>query len=284
MSTLRKISIITLIGVFILSLSSFADPKREITKEFDKKELVSLKTVSGDCIIKTGESDKIIVEVINEYSPRDSFEPRFRENSNSLRMKEKLYGSNRGSSTWIITVPEGTEIDFSSASGSMLVEDYTGDLHGSTASGDYEIINCKGLFQLSTASGDYDIENCQGEFDIQTASGDIDARGVIITDDSDFGSASGNVRVTLGASAEHDLNIGSASGKAALDYNGNKMTGLFELTARYDYGRISAPFEFDDVEKFRKHGQRYIMKSIAKESDHPLITIGTGSGRASIRE
>lgn len=284
MSALRKVSIFVLIGILIFSLSSLANPKREIIKEFEKKELVSLETVSGDCIIKTGDNDKIIVKVINEYSPRDSFEPNFRERGNSLRMKERMYDSNRGSSTWIITVPEGTEIDFSSASGSMLVEDYTGDLHGSTASGDYEIINCKGLFQLNTASGDYDIENCQGEFDIQTASGDIDASGVVITDESEFGSASGNVRVILGATPEHDIEIGTASGKAALDYNGNKMIGLFELTARYDHGRIDAPFEFDYVEKFRKHGQRYVMKSVAKETDQPLITISTASGRVSIRE
>ncbi len=284
MSTMSKVSVFIFIGLLIFSLSSFADPKREIVKEFDKKEMVSLKTVSGDCIIKIGTTDKIIVNVTNEYSPRDSFEPSFRERDNALRMKEKMYGSNRGSSTWTITVPQGTEIDFSSASGGMLIQDYTGELRGSTASGDYELLNCKGLFYLKTASGYYEIENCQGEFDIKSASGNIDARGIIITDESEFASASGNVRVTLGATPEHDLNVGSASGKAAIDYGGNKMVGLFELTTRYDHGRIDAPFEFDNEEKFRKNGQRYIMKSFTRESDQPLISIGTASGRASLRE
>ncbi len=284
MSTFGKISIYVLMGLLILSLSSFANPKREIVREFDKKELVSLKTVSGDCIIKTGKTDKIIVKVTNEYSPRDSFEPRFREQSNSLRIKEKLYGSNRGSATWIITVPEGTEIDFSSASGGIMVQDYTGEIHGNTASGDYEMINCKGLFRLNTASGYYGIENCQGEFDINSASGDIDARDIIFTDESDFNTASGNVKVSLGATPEHDLNISTASGRAVLDFKGNKIVGFFEMTAKYDHGRIDAPFEFDDVEKFRKHGQRYIMKSFTKETDEPFISIETASGRATLRE
>ncbi len=284
MSTMSKVSFFILIGILVLGLSSFANPKQEITREFDKKELVSLKTISGDCIIKIGTTDKIIVNVTNEYSPRDSFEPSFRERGKELRMKEKMYGSNRGSSTWTITVPQGTEIDFSSASGGMLIEDYNGELRGSTASGDYELKNCKGLFYLNTASGYYEIENCQGEFDIKSASGNIDAKGIIITDESDFATASGNVRVTLGATPEHDLNVGSASGRAALDYGGNKMVGLFELTSRYDHGRIDASFEFDTEEKFRKNGQRYIMKSVTKEKDQPLITIGTASGRALIRE
>ncbi len=284
MLTIRKVSIFILIGILILCLSSFAGPKKELIREFDKKELISLKTVSGDCMIKTGDNDKIIVKVTNEYSPRDSFEPSFRERDKTLRMREKIYGSNHGRSMWVITVPEGTEIDFSSASGGMLVEDYTGELRGNTASGDYEIINCGGLFHLNTASGYYEIENCQGEFDIQTASGNIDAQGIIITEESDFGTASGNVRITLGATPEHDLNIGSASGKALLNYGGNKMIGLFELTSKYNSGRIDAPFEFDDVEKFRKHGQRYVMKSFTRETDQPLITIGTASGRASLRE
>ena len=284
MSTMSKVSVFIFIGLLIFSLSSFAGPKREINREFDKKEMISLKTVSGDCIIKIGTTDKIIVNVTNEYSPRDSFEPSFRERGKELRIKEKLYGSNRGSSTWTITVPQGTEIDFSSASGGMMIQDYTGELRGSTASGDYELQNCKGLFYLNTASGYYEIENCQGEFDIKSASGDIDAKGIIITEESDFATASGNVRITLGATPEHDLNVGSASGRAALDYNGNKMIGLFELTTRYDHGRIDAPFEFDAEEKFRRHGQRYIMKSFNKEQEQPLITIGTASGRASLRE
>lgn len=284
MLTSSKIFIYVLLGLFVFSLSSFANPKREIIKEFDKKELVSIKTVSGDCIIKTGSTDKIIVKVTNEYSPRDSFEPRFREQKNSLRIKEKLYGSNRGNSTWEITVPEGTEIDFSSASGGMMIEDYTGEIRGNTASGDFEIINCKGLFGLNTASGYYGIENCTGEFDIQSASGDIDARKIIFTAESEFGTASGNVKVSLGATPEHDISIISASGRAVLDYNGNKMIGLFEMTSRYDHGRIDAPFEFDDIDKFRQHGQRYIMKSVTKESDNPLISIETASGRAVLRE
>lgn len=284
MPALRKVAIFTLIGILILSLSSFANAKRELVREFDKKEIVSLKTVSGDCIIKTGETDKIIVKVINEYSPRDSFEPSFRERDNALLIKEKIYGSNRGSSTWIITVPEGTEIDFSTASGEMMVRDYTGALRGSTASGAYELINCKGLFDLKTASGSYDIKNCQGEFNIESASGNIYADGIIITEESDFTSASGNVKITLGATPKYDLNISTASGKAVLDYDGNKIVGFFEMTARYDKGRISAPFEFDDTEKFNRHGQRYIRNSITKKSDQPFITIATASGRATLRE
>jgi DUF4097 and DUF4098 domain-containing protein YvlB len=279
MRNLCKVLLLLVIGSILLFSGAYSESKN-ITKTFEKKKLIKLSTIAGDCIIKQSEKDNIEVTVINDYSPKDSFEAEFQERKNALRMKEQIYDSNMGSSKWIITAPPETEIEFSSASGGMNIENYKGDISGNTASGDYEITNCEGYFDLNTASGNYYIENCRGEFSVNSASGSIDASGITILEESNFGSASGNVKLELGASPEFDLNIGSASGKAVLDFNGNPMKGLFEMSSRDREGRIDAPFEFDEIKHYRKSDEKYIIKSVIKEVDQPLISIGTSSGRA----
>ncbi|UCD18234.1 MAG: hypothetical protein JSV44_04800, partial [Candidatus Zixiibacteriota bacterium] len=103
-------------------------------------------------------------------------------------------------------------------------------------------------------------------------------------EESNFSSASGAAMVELAEGPEDNLNVGSASGKALLDYNGNPVTGYFELTAKVRSGSISAPFDFDDEREFRKNGQRYVKKTFTRGSDSPEIMVGTASGRAILKK
>ncbi|MCP4565947.1 MAG: DUF4097 domain-containing protein [FCB group bacterium] len=278
-----KTVVILTLAAFLLSAGAMAG-KRTLVRTFDKKDRIKVKTISGDLIVKKGESDEIRVEVINSYSPRDSFEPQMRESGKTLKLTERIYGSNSGSSSWIVSVPDGVEIDFSSASGDMTVSDLNGEFTGSTASGDYEFENCRGTWNLSTASGDIELDGCEGEFELSTASGDVDANNVVVGYESSFSTASGSVDVRLAKSSEYDLHLGSASGRAVLNYSGNPIKGTFEMVSRDRRGRISAPYDFDHEEKFRKWGERYVRKSFTKGTDAPLITIETASGKAALRE
>lgn len=283
MSICKKISVIVLIGIFIISVNTYAGD-RKIIKTFEAKKQIELETVSGDCIFKKGDNNKIEVTVVSEYVPRDSFEPIFHDKGDILRLKEKIYGSNSGHCTWTIMAPPGTDFDFSSASGSVQIEGFSGEFYGNTASGDYEISESKGSFELNTASGNIDVENCKGLFNLNTASGSIQAADIVLDDDCDFGSASGNVYVSLGSTPEFDIEVHSASGRAVLDYAGHPVKGTFELTAREDKGRIDAPFEFDDIRNFRRNGQKYVLKSITKDERNPVIEIKTASGKAELKE
>jgi len=274
----------TTIVVFLLSASAFGWGDEEIVETFDAKELVSIKTVSGDCIVKKSSGDKIEVRIISDIDPEDSFEPQIRERSGSLRLTERFYGSSHGSSEWIVSVPNGTRIKFSSASGEFEAEDLDGEFDVSTASGDIRLINCKGLFELSSASGSVTLENCNGEFDVSSASGEVEGLGVVLDVPSEFTAASGDVEVVLASSPKVDLNVSTASGRALLDYNGNPLAGRFEFVCKERSGRIDSPIEFDEEDRFRRHGERYISKTFTKGDNNPEITIHTASGRASLRE
>lgn len=313
---------ISILGLFLLvfSMSAFAGREEVVDKEFDLKETVRINTVSGDCIIKQADVDKIHVHLVHTYRPDGSFEPEFEERGKVLRLSENHYESNRGRSVWTITVPADTRIRFSTASGdfeatgmngdlkaetasgSMVIESCTGRFDFETASGDLlatdckgefefssasgrvTVENCSGAFELESASGDVEIENCEGEFEAGVASGDIEVEGVVITAASSFETASGDVDVVLGASSEYDLVLSTASGSATLDYDGHPINGSFEFEARVRRGRIVAPFDFDKEEEFERWDQAYVRKSFKHGSDGPLIAIETASGKARLIE
>jgi len=298
MRTIKMTIAILIVVAIVMPAQVMAD--RNITKKFEAKDVVRIKTLSADCIVKKGGGDEIILEIENNYYPEDAFKLKTRDSGQTLKLTEKILGSCDGSATWILTVPQNTEIDFNSTSGGLFVSDLTADISGSTASGDYEVRNCHGRYDLNTASGDYDIiqcdgrfdvntasgdyhiDRCEGQFDINTASGNIKADKIVLNKRSKFNSASGDVKVALAKSAEYDLSVNSASGDATLDYDGNDVKGYFEFEVRYRKGDIDSPYDFDDEERINEHGQTYIVKSFTRGDSEPDIRISSATGMASL--
>ena len=195
------------------------------------------------------------------------------------------------------------DVEIKSASGDLKAEDIKGGLKMKTASGDYELKNVSGPVDIKTASGDIEAEriygksisikgassdievkDSEGVFVIKTASGEIDVEGVVVTGESEFITASGDVRVQLAKSSDFDLTLTSASGDAILDYNGNPIYGYFEFFAKKDDGRIDSPFKFDNEEVIYKYGQEYLKKTLTRKSKTPRIIIKTASGKAGLEE
>lgn len=300
---------------------SFPQDMKVIDKTFDAKKNVRIETTSGDCIIKSGSSGKINVHV--EYSERaeDSFEADIQEKSSSIRIKERWRGRNSGGRVlWTITIPSETDVEFSTASGDLtienlnneieastasgdvLIENSQGDLEISTASGDVNISDSKGKFDFSTASGDIKcselsgeldfstasgdikIRTAQGHFDLSCASGDVEASGVTIEEESEFSTASGDVEVQLEKTSEYDIELSTASGDVTLDYSGNDVKGYFEFTAKKRGGRIKSPIDFDKEEVFGRNGDDYVKKSFTRGGGTPKIYISTASGRISLKD
>ena len=302
MKCFRSVMRAALIGVMLLSVSAVAGRGQEETKTYQGIESIRLSTVSGDCIIQKGTGTDVTVEVVSSYEPRDSFEPIFNDRGKVLKLSEEMYGSNSGRSTWTLTVPDSIEISFNSASGNLELAELQGEFSAETASGDIsaedcgrklelssasgsiDLRNCAGDVRVSAASGDIRLTECSGEFEVSSASGDVDVDGVMLKESGSFSSASGNVLVILAATPEYDLSVGSASGDATLNYNGNPLIGRFEFTASYRHGHISAPVTFDGEDRYERHGDRYVSKWFTKGPETPLISLSTGSGEAVLLE
>jgi DUF4097 and DUF4098 domain-containing protein YvlB len=319
MKNLAKIMVVYL-ALFLGMGNSYAQEEEEMHKTFKAKRSVRIQTVSGDCVVKRGSSDKIQVDLVYSVEPKKSFEPEFQERGDVLRLKERWYGSSSGEVIWTLTVPPKTEIDFSTASGDLSIDGMTSSFEANTASGEITVKNSEGQFDFSTASGDIILEDSQGEFDLSTASGEIeaynigglidlstasgdidvtdskgtydlscasgniDASDILVEEESFFSTASGKVYVKPAESPEYDLELSSASGNVTLDYNGNPIKGYFEFTARKRRGRIVSPVAFDKEEEFERHDRTYVRKSFTKGSGEPRIYIETASGRAILKK
>ncbi len=284
MENLKTVRVVLITALVVLLGMAVGVQSRGLTRTFDAKEIVKINTVSGNCVIRKSDDGKITVEVDAYYRPHDSFEPNIRERGNSIVIDEKFYGSSSGDSDWIITVPDGTRIRFSSASGDFEAHDLKGDFRVNVASGEIMLTNCEGDFDLSTASGDVILDNCKGDFSASSASGHVEAEGVHLEQSSSFSAASGDVDVRLASTPECGLSVSSASGKALLNYGGNPIKGYFEFVAKKGRGRIISPIEFEAEEMFRRHGDRYIAKAFTKGEKTPEILIETASGKAELRE
>ena len=216
-------------------------------------------------------------------------------------LKGDLYSST-ASGDYNLENLEG-KIKITSASGDLEANDIKGSLEVRTASGDMELKRISGKIDIKTASGDIDasklmgddisikvasgdieVNDSKGGFVIKAASGEVEAEGIVITGESQFKTASGDVYVKLAKSADHDLILASASGDATLDYNGNPIYGYFEFSAKKDDGRIKSPIKFDHEEVIYKYGQAYLKKSFTKKSKSPTILIKTASGTAALEE
>lgn len=320
MRMLGKIGWLVPLTLLLMVLLANTGQSQEMNRTFDAKELVDVNTVSGDLTVKVGDDDKIVVELEQSVRPRDSFEPRIKERGNVLEISEQFHGSSNGGTYWTITVPKSTRIRFSTASGSLRIDGLVADVDANLASGDVDLYNCSGDMDVRTASGNIELDSCsgrldassasgsvraircqgdlrlsaasgnvraidsQGEFDLSSASGSVRASGIQVDQRSSFSSASGSAYVTLAKSAEHDLVVSSASGRAILDYDGNPVKGYFEFVARDREGRIDAPYDFDDEVSFRHHGDRYVRKSFAMEGEAPEIRVETASGVATLKK
>jgi hypothetical protein len=281
------------------SVDSQEKISEEITKTFSKKEVVNINFISGDCKIVKSDNENITVTVNYKLSNKDSFEPQMNESANSLALNEHYKGNASGEVKWKIALPAGTKVNFNSASGDfqmnnisseinlntasgdIAIENSDGNMKMNTASGDIKVNNSDGNLKFSTASGDVVINNSKGVFKLNTASGDVVASGISLTDKSSFNTASGDVKVSLYASPEFDITMNTASGDVVLNYNGNPISGRFELSVKKNGGDIVAPFSFDN-ESEKTH--KITMKTVTIGKDTPLIKMSTLSGNIIINK
>ena len=294
------ILVIIFLSMVFLSFYTYSAEKKEVNKTFKPREIVKIKIVSGDCVVKKGKSSEINVHLVYTY-PSERFEPIFKEEGDTLILKEEFtgHGHMEGNSSWRVTVPGKTDIDFScasgdffvsglesevdaeAASGDIKVEDIKGRLRMQAASGDIKIKKSGGDIMVKTASGDIDISDSRGVFNIKCASGEINAAAIVLKEGSTFKTASGDIRVSLAKTAEYDMNLASASGNITLDYNGHPVKGYFEFKGKRR--NINSDIPFDNEDESYKYSP-FVTRYFKKGGGSPKISMKTVSGELEFKK
>lgn len=313
-----RLAALSAIALFVLITPSFA--QKTISKSFTGVNKVELSTGSGNCEIKKGTGNAVLVEIKHTYG--EDYSPRFSQVGSMLVVEESNRNNHdHGQSWWTVTLPEGVAVEYStgsgnfsaagissdmkirSGSGNLAFADLKGAIRATTGSGDVEVTGYVGEGSFSTGSGDISLSRADGELsltcgsgDIEvddskaaikatTGSGDIAATKLIVKGSSKFTTGSGRARVSLAATATFDISITSGSGDAELIYNGNEIVGEIVMRASKRHGNISAPFEFDSVEEDDRNGDNAtVVKTVVKGKGTNRISISTGSGDAVLKK
>ncbi len=317
----RTLGILVLVMIVCsLSSAAFAKKAKVIEKTFDRVETLKVKTVLGDCVIKQGSGSDIQIRVEYTYDD-DEFEVKFKERGGSLSVEEDIDGNDvKGESEWVIVVPKGIEIEFSSATGglkasglsgeldassgtgSIVISGFKGDIEASSGTGDIILSDADGEFELSSGTGDVtvkdadgnfdassgtgdvEISNSKGDFDANSGTGHVEASGLALKDFGEFSSGTGNATIDLPEGESYELEISSGTGRATIECGGSDLDAHVVMSARKRDGKISSSFDFEDEEEYERNDETYIRKWFTKGSGARKIEISTGTGRAKIKK
>ena len=245
----------------------------KIEKTFKNIKEIRIKTVSGNCIVQKGDKNEVKVVVTYSYDDED-YEAEIDQRGDRLILRERFVGHRstwRGRSMWKLTVPDKTDIEFSTASGDLEVADLNSDIEAETASGDIVLKKMAGNFHVSTASGDIEGMDLQGRIEFGTASGNVELRG--FTGDSEVGTASGNIRAE---NVKGEMNFGTASGNIYI----RACSGEFEVGAAS--GNVDASNIFIEGRSKFSAASGDVDVSLGKELAHNLkISSASGDSRLS---
>lgn len=266
MKVIVKHAAFWLVGLLLIGAAS----GQEISKSFKDVKSIKIKTVSGDCIIDKSAGNEVKVTVSYTYSG-DEFEAEMEMRGSRLYLDEHFIsrrGSSRGRSNWRLTVPEGTLVEFSTASGDLEAAGLKNEFDASTASGDITLRDMGGRLKASTASGNIKISDSDGDLKLGTASGDIEMRNV--SGYLKSGTASGGI---YAEKLKGELSLSTASGSLrARALNGemklSSASGDVDASEITVEGRSSFSAASGDVEV-----------TLAKTPEHDL-KVSSASGDA----
>ena len=298
----------------------FAGKAKVIEKSFDRVESLEIDLVLGDCVIRQGSGNSIEIRVEYTYDD-DEFEAKFKERGGSLYVGEDFDGDNiKGDSEWLIVVPEGIEIEFEAATGTLKVEGLSGELDASSGTGDMIISDFKGeldvnsgtgdvflsgsdgdfklnsgtgdvavkdasgSFDANSGTGDVEIDKARGDFEANSGTGNVEASNLEVEDFGEFSSGTGNADVDLPEGNEYELEVSSGTGKATLDCGGADLNAYVEMSSKKRKGKISSSFDFEDEEEYYRNDDKYVRKWFTKGDGSRKIEIRTGTGRAKIKK
>jgi len=90
--------------------------------------------------------------------------------------------------------------------------------------------------------------------------------------------------VQLAAPLASDISVNSGTSNATLSFNGQLISGNFEMECEERRGKIIAPFPFDTEETYRQGGQTMIRKTARIGNSDNNIHVSSGTGKAVVKE
>jgi hypothetical protein len=115
----------------------------------------------------------------------------------------------------------GGEVSASTGNGRVSVLSTNGAVRVSTGNGDVVVREAKGAVRVSTGNGRVSVSTSEGPVEARSGNGDIDVRMAAVrpSEDMAFSTGSGDVRVTLPAGYNGELEASTGNGSISSDFD-----------------------------------------------------------------
>ena len=139
-----------------------------------------------------------------------------------------------------VLIPRGVRLKVATGNGALSVEGAGSDVRGvdgerpraassrprgtvrvSTGNGDVDVRNAKASVNVSTGNGDVDVVTVEGPVEVSSGNGDIDVRmsALRAKEDMSFHTGSGDVKLTLPANYNGELDASTGNGTIRSDFD-----------------------------------------------------------------
>ncbi len=174
-----------------------------------------------------------------------------------------------------VLLPRGVRLKLATGNGAVSVERAGSDVQASTGNGRVSIVETEGAVSVSTGNGDVTVRNAKAMVHVSTGNGDVDV--VTVEGPVEVSSGNGNIDVRMSAlRAKEDMAFHTGSGDVKLtlpaNYNG-------ELDASTGNGTIRSDF---DLKVKGQLSPRHVRATIG--AGGPMLRMSTGNGEFEIRK
>jgi hypothetical protein len=235
---MQKFAILLLIAVGQPSLAADYEEVRDLSLNAEDIGILEIETGAGSLLVTgVAESSTIVVEAIIRVPNQDAEGARKiiesdldltleRDNDRAVLRADFAGGGwlsgHDGSIQLEVTVPEAISLDINDGSGSITVQDVTGDIALDDGSGSIDLARVGGRLTIDDGSGSIAAQQVGGDVTITDGSGSLKVtrvEGSVTIDDG-----SGGVTVS-GIAGDVDIREAGSGSLSITDVQGNTLTG-----------------------------------------------------------
>ncbi|MGQ0712739.1 MAG: DUF4097 family beta strand repeat-containing protein [Gemmatimonadaceae bacterium] len=190
---------------------------------FNRNGTVQIELHSGEIIVTAASRNEVRIRGTSERG-----QLRVDASPSRIEIGTRTFRGHLGDTHVEVSVPEGTRVSVSGNSADISVRGVRGEVDATTMSGDLVIDDASSRVEFESVSGDVEVSRVQGELRGETVSGDVDLTDV--SGDVDLETVSGDL--TLRRVRSGSVRAETMSGAVSFD-------GQMESGGRYDFSSHS---------------------------------------------
>jgi len=181
---------------------------------------VIIQDSSGDVTIHSGGSVQNTVQVMSTDESKNGITYQLNGNTLLVSVNDSAF-LNSSTPDLEVNLPQNSDVQIDSGSGSVSLSDITGNIQVHTDSGSIDAQDLNGQVGLHTNSGSIEVGGLSGQATLDSSDGSIDVTQGSLGADSSITTNSGSISYNGSLASDHAYNFNSSSGTIDLELPSN---------------------------------------------------------------